>query len=250
MDGTLGRFGDRRLERGGGFLHARLVAVGSRGVRVRRLGGNRAGEIRITRFLRNPAVSVEEMIETAAGRTGGRVAGRHVLAIQDTTTVRAEDKGRCIALHPVIAVDAVDGALLGLVDARFFVRTGGKAAQRKDKAFAEKESRRWLDGAERAAGALSGASCVTVVADREGDIYEDFACRPAAVEVLIRAGQAPSPHRWIPSVRARREPSRSGAHEHRAAGGPRPSGAHGGPRLALRHRRDRPPGQPQGPPRT
>ena len=189
MDGTLGRFGDRRLERGGGFLYARLVAVGSRGVRVRRLGGNRAGEIRITRFLRNPAVSVEEMIETAAGRTGGRVAGRHVLAIQDTTTVRAEDKGRCIALHPVIAVDAVDGALVGLVDARFFVRTFGKAAQRKDKAFAEKESRRWLDGAERAAGSLSGASCVTVVADREGDIYEDFACRPAAVEVLIRAGQ-------------------------------------------------------------
>jgi hypothetical protein len=45
-------------------LHEQLVAVGSRGVRVRRLGGNRAGEIRITRFLRNPAVSVEEMIET------------------------------------------------------------------------------------------------------------------------------------------------------------------------------------------
>jgi hypothetical protein len=40
---------------GGAFLHERLVAVGSRGVRVRRLGGNRAGEIRITRFLRNPA---------------------------------------------------------------------------------------------------------------------------------------------------------------------------------------------------
>lgn len=69
MDGTLGRFGDRRLERGGAFLHERLVAVGSRGVKVRRLGGNRAGEIRITRFLRNPAVSVEEMIEIAAART-------------------------------------------------------------------------------------------------------------------------------------------------------------------------------------
>ena len=189
MDGTLGRFGDRRLERGGAFLHERLVAVGSRGVRVRRLGGNRAGEIRITRFLRNPAVSVEEMIETAAARTCARVAGRHVLAIQDTTTVRAEDKGRCIALHPVIAVDAIEGALLGLVNARFFSRTGGKAAQHKDKAFAEKESRRWLDGAERAAGSMSGASCVTVVTDREGDIYEDFACKPAGTEVLIRAGQ-------------------------------------------------------------
>jgi hypothetical protein len=68
-----------------------------------------------------------------------RVAGRHVLAIQDTTTVRAEEKGRCIALHPVIAVHAIEGALLGLVDERFFMRNGGKAVLHKDKAFAEKE---------------------------------------------------------------------------------------------------------------
>jgi Transposase DDE domain len=171
-------------------LHERLVSVGSRGVRVRRLGGSRAGEIRITRFLRNRAVNVEEMIETAAARTLTRVAGRHVLAIQDTTTVRADNQGRGIALHPVIAVEAIEGALLGLVDARFFGRSGGKAARHKDQAFAAKESRRWLDGAERAAGLVaSGAACVTVIADREGDIYEEFACKPAGVEVLIRAGQ-------------------------------------------------------------
>ena len=29
--------------------------------------------------------------------------------------------------------------------------------------------------------------CVTVIADREGDIYEEFACRPAETELLIRA---------------------------------------------------------------
>jgi hypothetical protein len=93
-------------------------------------------------------------------------------------------------LHPVIAVDAVEGALLGLVDARFFLRHGSTAAARKTKAFSEKESRRWLDGAERAASlADCGAACVTVVADRESDIYEDFAFRPAGTEVLIRACQ-------------------------------------------------------------
>ena len=30
---------------------------------------------------------------------------------------------------------------------------------------------------------------MTVVADREGDIFEMFACRPEGVEVLIRAAQ-------------------------------------------------------------
>lgn len=159
-------------------------------MRVRRLGGDRAGEMRITRFLRNPSVSIGEMLETAAARTCLRAVDRAVLAIQDTTTVRAEEKGRCIALHPLIAVDAEDGALLGLVDAQFFIRTGGKAGARKSKAFAEKESRRWLEGTQTAAGlAAAGASCVTVVSDSEGDIYEDFACRPDTVEVLIRAGQ-------------------------------------------------------------
>ena len=171
------------------FLHARLVAVGGSGVRVRRLGQDRAGEIRITRFLHNLAVSVAEMVATAAARTGSRLAGRHVLAIQDTTTVRAGAEGRCIALPPVIAVDAIAGALLGLIDARCFVREGGQRAHRHARAFADKESRRWLDGAHRAASLASGAGRVTVVADREGDIYEDFACKPSGQEVLIRAGQ-------------------------------------------------------------
>ncbi len=174
----------------GAFLHARLVAVGGRGVRVRRLGGDRAGEIKITRFLRNRAVSIEEMVRTAAARTHARVAGRHVLALQDTTTVRADQEGRSIALHPVIAVDAVEGALLGLVDARFFARTGGQRARRKAQGFGEKQSRRWLAGAQRAGELVAcGAACVTVIADREGDIYEDFALKPAGVEVVIRAGQ-------------------------------------------------------------
>jgi hypothetical protein len=93
-------------------------------------------------------------------------------------------------LHPVIAVDASEGALLGLIDAQFFEREGGKRARRRERDFAQKESRRWLDGAERAADlAAAGAALVTVVSDREGDIYEDFALKPRQVEMLIRAGQ-------------------------------------------------------------
>jgi len=47
----------------------RLVSHGARGVRVRRLGGDRAGEIRFTRFLRNASVSLSEMIGSAFART-------------------------------------------------------------------------------------------------------------------------------------------------------------------------------------
>ena len=88
----------------------------------------------------------------------------------------------------MIAVDAADGALLGLVDAVFLNHVGGKKHLCKKRPFVEKESCRWLDATNTAASLVSaGAACVTVIADQEGDIYEEFACRPAETELLIRA---------------------------------------------------------------
>jgi hypothetical protein len=169
-------------------LLARLVCVGQSGISVRRVGGNRAGEMRFTRFLRNPRVRPDEMVATARARTAGLVKGRHILAIQDTTTLRDDGKQRSLNLHPMIAVDADDGALLGLVDAVFLNHVGGKKHLCKKRPFAEKESRRWLDATNTAASLVeAGAVCVTVIADREGDIYEEFACRPVETELLIRA---------------------------------------------------------------
>jgi hypothetical protein len=166
------------------------VELGGSGVRVCRLGKDRAGEIRLTRFLHNPAVTVSEMVATAAARTSTRVAGRHVLAIQDTSMVRSAAEGIGVALHPLIAVDAFDGTLFGLLDARFFIRQGGQRNERRERDLAQKESGRWLEAAHRAAELAGvGAACVTVVSDREGDIYEDFADKPSAVEMLVRAGQ-------------------------------------------------------------
>jgi hypothetical protein len=75
--------------------------------------------MRFTRFLRNPRVTPGEMVARARARTAGLVKDRHILAIQDTTTLRDDGKLRSLNLHPTIAVDAADGALLGLVDAVF-----------------------------------------------------------------------------------------------------------------------------------
>jgi hypothetical protein len=164
-----------------------LVAVGQRGITVRGLGGDRAGEIRLGRFLRNPKVSVSEIVAAAAAGTARRVAGRHVVAIQDTTSLRDDGGRHSIQAHPTIAVDAETGALLGLVHAEILVRAGGLKARRKTRRFEDKQSRRWLTGAEAAAGL--GAAGVTVVADREADIYEAFAFKPEGAELVIRAAQ-------------------------------------------------------------
>jgi len=164
------------------------MAVGEGGVRVRAVGGNRAGEMRITRFLRNPKVSVEEIVSQACLRTIAAVAGRHILAIQDTTTLRDDGGGCGIVAHPTIAIDRADGALLGLVHAELIFRPGGLGASRKARAATDRQSHRWLDGAAHAASLLDGgAASVTVIADREGDMYEAFAGKPPGIDLLVRA---------------------------------------------------------------
>ena len=170
------------------MLHDRLVESGGRGLSVRRLGGNRAGEIRLTRFLRHAAVSPQEMARTAAEKTAGRCHGRHVLAIQDTTVVRSQGGGG-LYLHAVLAVDAEDEAILGLIDGQFLSRTEGKKSERRNVPIEAKQSHRWLQGANGAAEVCAGAARLTVIADREADIFEAFARRPPGAELLIRAAQ-------------------------------------------------------------
>jgi hypothetical protein len=165
------------------------VATGGHGVRVRRLGGNRAGEIRLTRWLRNDAVTVEAMATEAGRRTAERCRGRHVLAIQDTTVVRSPEGGGGLYLHPVIVVDADEGALLGLAHATFLSRDTGAKAGRRAKPVKDKQSQRWLDGADKAAEVCAAAARVTVIADRESDIYAAFAECPLGTDLLIRAAQ-------------------------------------------------------------
>ena len=90
-------------------------------------------------------------------------------------------------LHPTIAVDAGDGALLGLLTADFLVHDDRPKAHRHQRRLADKESRRWVDAIYQAEDLLTaGAAQVTMIADREADIYDCFVRRPAGVDVLVR----------------------------------------------------------------
>jgi Transposase DDE domain len=171
---------------------------------IRRLGGNRAGEMRFRRFLYNKSVTAAEMAQHAARSTAVRVAGRDVIAIQDTSELvlggrraRANGFGRVgkggivsgLLLHSVLAVEAGTGALLGLVDCKVWNREEGELPHRRLRALTEKESQRWLDGSSRASEVLAAASSITGISDREGDIYQHFAMRPSNMHLIVRACQ-------------------------------------------------------------
>jgi hypothetical protein len=76
------------------------------------------------------------------------------------------DGGGGLYLHVAIAVDAEDGALLGLVYATFLTREHGRRATRTRRPIKDKESQRWLDGAEAAALVCAKARRINMIADR------------------------------------------------------------------------------------
>ena len=196
----LGYFGDERRRRVGELLVER---IGERQeVCVRRLGNDRSEQVRFRRFLHNDAVTAMEMVAHRAMLAAAAARGRHVLAIQDTSEINYQSQsgrkqrlgtvgnGSDVGLfvHPVLAVDAENGECLGLADAQVWRRTKAKAANYKSLPIEAKESHRWLRGGERAKAVLSEASLVTIVDDREGDIYEKWARLPdARTHLLTRA---------------------------------------------------------------
>lgn len=143
------------------------------------------------------------MLATTGLATGSRVGGRRVLVLQDTSELNfsghaASKRGFGTVgngidigffLHPQVVVDAQTGGLIGLAGAGIHNRTERPSEDRRKRSLAQKESQRWLDGAETAGRVLAAALEITVVGDRESDIYEEFARRPANVHLLTRAAQ-------------------------------------------------------------
>jgi hypothetical protein len=172
-----------------------------RTVILKRLGGDEAGEKAFGRFLRNERVSESELIAEARSHLLAQVAGRRVLAIQDTSEINFSQHKRskaafgtagngidpALLIHPVLVVDGEDGVILGLLDVQLWNRQGPACADPR-RTTDEKESYRWLAGTQAAALLReAGAASVTVICDREGDLYPAFACRPPEVDLLVRA---------------------------------------------------------------
>jgi Transposase DDE domain len=198
----IGYFGDDRLRKGGELLVSRVAERQS--VHVCKLADNRAEQAKFRRFLANDSVTVKEMVSRRAMLAGKAAVGRHVLALQDTSEInfqaqhgRKRNLGTVgngtdvgLFLHPILAIDADTEQCLGLISAQVWRRHEGKASNYKRLPIEKKESYRWIKGGEQAKAALGEASMLTILDDREGDIYEKWARLPDRhTHLLTRACQ-------------------------------------------------------------
>ena len=134
-------------------------------------------------------MTLEALLAGWGEQTAVAAAGRHVLAIQDTSELNfrttAERRrglgeigkgvGRGLLLHAMLALDAESNACLGLVAGEIWTRQGRVAVPHEKRRPQEKESWRWISTAEQAKEVLSAAAMTTVIDDREGDIYAKWA---------------------------------------------------------------------------
>jgi Transposase DDE domain len=158
-------------------------------------------QMRFWRFIANERVTVQKLIEGWSEQTRDAVCGRHVLAIQDTSEIKfstTEDDRRKLGkigkgnifgvlLHAMMAVDADTGSCLGLASGKVWTRKGDVKVPHAQRCLSDKESERWLTTVGQAKQVLAGTRLITVINDREGDIYAHWARTPAeAVHLLSR----------------------------------------------------------------
>ena len=173
---------------------------------------NRANYVGNCRFFNNKSVETSSLCDLLTTPTRSLVAGKHVLSIQDTSSLNfiahhgklsiqdpdlglvGNKKSAGFFLHPSLVVDATSEAILGLADIhiwnRGFCQPSKKARNYQKQPLEEKESYRWLSRSNCGKEVLRSASRVTVIADRESDIYEDLLYIPDhQTDIIFRAGQ-------------------------------------------------------------
>jgi len=164
------------------------------------------------RFFSNERVAEEKLISCMENHCKINCSDKsHLLLIEDTTELNMEKHRNRIGskdelgltgnnsdlgffCHPTLAVDPCDASLVGIIDLHLWHREEYKQDKRergyKRLAFEDKESWRWANQAVEARKRLEEVETVTVVQDREGDIYESF-CMLATfgVDWVIRSAQ-------------------------------------------------------------
>jgi Transposase DNA-binding/Transposase DDE domain len=202
-----GVFPDKRLDRRAQQLASLLIS--SRSNSIKGSTSNEAEQKGFYRFLDNERVTEVGLIGEITKRCRSNVKGRHVLCIQDTSSVglnnhrnRLQENsgvglvgnktGLGFLLHASLVLDAEKSTMLGFSDIQLWHRTEDKANNTtqlyKKQPIEEKESFKWIKAARNSKDVLQSANRVTIIEDREGDIYEQFCLVPdEKTHLLIRS---------------------------------------------------------------
>lgn len=156
--------------------------------------GNHADRVAAYRLINNPRLAMDDVISCLSSDCSASCEGlSHVLCLQDTTEIVFSHEGRlslddkdfgygtnerekfCIFAHPGMVLDASSRMPVGFGHMKVWSRDRSeerrKTLRRGRLKLEDKESFRWLETAEKTASSLPGGVRVTMVGDRENDVY-------------------------------------------------------------------------------
>ncbi|MCP4138428.1 MAG: IS4 family transposase, partial [bacterium] len=160
-------------------------------------------------FVNSASITPHKIAEHFIRENMEAVTCNHVLIAEDTTEMNfswrkkkleglgpvGNDIDQGFFLHPGIMIDPNQEGVLGLAGIKLWIREEERVANNyKSKPIEEKESYRWLSLPEEARGKLPENIHMTVVTDREGDIFDFFHLHHAGglgknTDLLIRASR-------------------------------------------------------------
>lgn len=200
-----GSFGDLRIDKVATVLFFRMSVIFE--VVLRRLAaGEKALEIAFNRLLNNEKFSRDAIMDKGCCRTSKIIHSNsqinHVLVIQDTSEVVCDKKknptrkgfgpmgntyGLGFYMHPGLAVDATTGTCLGIISCHQWIPNQEKVNRHDQRRgpIENRESMRWISTAQQARNRIPQDVQVTIIADRESDIYEEWARIPNSTTHLI-----------------------------------------------------------------
>lgn len=197
---------DSRIQKRIEFSMSKMLTLGSS--IVNRLSSLHTEKIGFYRMLSNTRFSHEDLLEGSFKLCVSNMDTNHVLAIQDTTEFNysgiksklgsddpdvgptGSSKIAGFFCHPMLVINPVSNALIGFSSIQIYNRIWGQAGKKERKYLdiEEKESYRWIKSSIETKELLPKKVTVTLIGDRENDIYEDFARVPDhRTNLLIRS---------------------------------------------------------------
>ena len=203
----MGKFNDKRLDKRAMQLSALLYA--GKSISIHEISPNEAEQKGAYRFLANEKAEESILIKTVKDRSSYLCEGRDVIVLQDTSEFNLDNhrnrlqphtgvgltgnnKDLGFFMHNSLVLDANDETILGFSDIQLWHRKEDKLDKEERKyqnlPIEEKESYKWIKACDESKEHLKGASSITFVEDREGDIYEQFATIPdERTHLIIRS---------------------------------------------------------------
>lgn len=169
-----------------------------------------ADKIGTYRMLSNDSVTLNYLLEGSFTKCIENIDSDHILCIQDTTEFNFDSIMGKIGkedpdigptshntiggffCHPVIAINCTGSKIYGMPAASFYNRKWDKTTKEirnyKSLPIEEKESYRWIKVSEQTKRKVPQGISITIIGDRENDIYEDLALVPdKRTQILIRS---------------------------------------------------------------